>query len=118
MCRRARRPGLLRGLRAGLHDLSLAAAWHGHIGPELYADERTRQSLQRCVDWRGVEQSRAHHADRVKERRLPRIFYQWQTQTRNRKSERRQTTTATRPMLIDGIADYLDDGGKVIDAER
>lgn len=102
-------------------DLSIAAAFHGHLGPELYGHELAKLGKTYNDALIGVE-SNNHGLTTLtilKNLNYSRIFYQPQIQTRNRKQERLgwQTTTATRPMLIDGIADHLDDGGKIIDAE-
>ena len=49
----------------------------------------------------------------------PRIFYQQKTDTRTRKTERIgwRTDQATKPLMIDELANFLQEGGQIIDAE-
>lgn len=102
-------------------DLSIAAAFHGHLGPELYGGELAKLGKVYNNALIGVESN--NHGiltlAALKNVGYPRIFFQPNIETRNRKSERLgwQTTTRTRPMMIDGIADYLDSDGRIIDAE-
>ncbi len=95
-------------------DCSICAAWHGHIEPEKYGDEL--YLLGRLYNDAALAVEVNNHGlttlMRLRARGYPKIFYSENLETRGRKTQRIgfQTTSHTKPMLIDGIGTYLDVG--------
>lgn len=104
-------------------DCSVVAAWHGHIEPEkLGAEEAPKLGKMYNDALTGVENNNTGGGTAtlaLKNSGYPRVFYQQNTDTRGRKTERIgwRTDQHTKPILIDGLADFLAEGGKIIDAD-
>lgn len=100
-------------------DLSIAAKWHGRCEPEEFGRELAKLGSTYGYALIGVE-SNFDTVPLITLRNLgyPRIFYQQNIETRNRRTERIgwRTDRRTKPILIDGIASYLEDGGVIVDA--
>lgn len=100
-------------------DESIVAKWHGHCEPEKFGHELAKLGRTYGNALIGVESN----FDTVpiitlKNLGYPRIFTQQNTDTRTRKQERWgwRTDKRTKPILVDGIATYLEDGNKIVDA--
>lgn len=93
-------------------DCQIVAAWHGHLEPEMYGDELARLGMLYnnailCVE---VNNHGLTTLTRLKNLHYDKIFYSQNLLTRGKKQERIgfQTTSHTKPVIIDGIGSYLD----------
>lgn len=104
-------------------DLSIAATWHGHVEPEKLGKEEAPKLGKMYNDaLTGIENNNTGGGTAtlaLKNSGYPRIYYQMNTDTRGRKSERIgwRTDMRTKPILIDGIGDFLDNGGQIVDPD-
>ena len=105
-------------------DLSIVATWHGNtLGPEAFGGEelpklgRTYNNALIAVESNNTGGGTATLA--LKHSGYPKIFYEHDLRARNSTQERIgfTTTKSSKALLIDGLADYLDSGGEIIDAE-
>jgi hypothetical protein len=110
-------------------DASIAAAWHGRCEPALFADELIRLANFYNRAPVGVESNPGGHGNiillKLKEGGYPNIYSDQPVDQRNPQSNRLgvRTDMRTKPMLIDGIGEYLEalgrkgEHGSINDAE-
>lgn len=97
-------------------DLSIAAAWHGHIEPELFAPELARLGRTYNDAKIGVENNNQGHTTLVTLKNLgyPRIYIHKSLDLTTKGIERLglRTTTTTKALIIDGVGGYLEAIGR------
>jgi hypothetical protein len=96
-------------------DLSLCAEWHGHIDPDLFADELVKLGRVYNTALVGVEDNNHGGTTNRALRRLgyARLFYRQELDDRGvRKTQKLgwQTNTASRPIMIDDLAGLIREG--------
>jgi hypothetical protein len=104
-------------------DLSIVATFHGRIGPEAFgAEELPRLGRMYGNALIGVESNNTGGGAAtlaLKYSGYPQIFYEHNLRSRGRTEEKIgwSTTRSSKALLIDGLADWLDAGGEIVDAE-
>jgi hypothetical protein len=97
-------------------DLSLCAEWHGHIDPDLFGDELVKLGDVYNRALIGVEDNNHGGTTNRALRRLgyPNLFYRQEIDDRGgvRKTQKLgwQTSTASRPIMIDDLAGLVREG--------
>ena len=105
-------------------DLSIAATFHGHLEPSKFADELEKLGNLYNRALVAVETEPSAHglttATKLRDTGYPNLHYSSQLDTRSKRSVERIgwiNSPGKKPVLIDTLADYLGDGGDVIDKE-
>lgn len=101
-------------------DASIVAAWHGHIEPALFAEELVKLGNLYNRATIGVENNPGGHGNLVLHKLSRDMGYQHlythqPADIRNPQQNRlgMRTDQRTKPMLIDGIGEYLESLGRV-----
>jgi len=100
------------------NDGSIAAAWHGHIEPALFAEELAKLGNLYNRATIGVENNPGGHGNLVlhklsRDLGYPHIYTHQPADIRNPQQNRlgMRTDQRTKPMMIDGIGAYLESLG-------
>ncbi len=99
-------------------DASIVASWHGHIEPALFSEELTKLGNLYNRATIGVENNPGGHGNLVlhrlsKDLGYPHIYTHQPADIRNPQQNRlgMRTDQRTKPMLIDGVGEYLESLG-------
>lgn len=105
-------------------DLSIAAVFHGHLEPSRFADELAKIGFTYNRALIGIETEPSAHglstATKLRDGGYPRMYYTKQLASRSKRAIERigwLSTQGTKRVLIDSLAAYLDDGGKLVDKD-
>jgi len=105
-------------------DLTIAATFHGHLEPSKFSDELAKLGYSYNRAMIGIETEPSAHglttATKLRDGGYPRLYYTKQLASRTKRPISRigwNSTPGTKRVLIDGLANYLDDGGEVIDRD-
>ncbi len=100
---------------------SIVAGFHGHLEPELYGQELAMLGSLYNQAKIGVESNNHGLAtlNALKNTGYKQIYYHPSLEIRGKRAERLgfRTDTRTKPMMIDGVGQYLQDGGEIVDTE-
>ena len=97
--------------------LRMVAEWHGHIEPEAFGSELAKLGRAYNRALIGVEANNHGLTTLTALRRLgyDQLYYRKTIDERSRSKTQRMgwlTTTSTKPLMIDGLAAYLAEGGQ------
>lgn len=99
----------------------MVSEWHGHMEPTDYADELGKLGKIYGTALIGVETNKdGGVAQTLKNLGYPNLYYRQETDHRTRKNTARlgwNTSTITKPIMIDSLADAINDGSVIPDKE-
>jgi len=105
-------------------NMSIAATFHGHLEPSKFADELAKLGYTYNRAMIAIETEPSAHgltsATKLRDNGYPRLYYTKQLASRTRRAVERVgwlSSAGTKRVLIDGLANFLDDRGAVVDRD-